>query len=122
MTMSDNDPVVTARAEVVGLKITGVFFLHEFIEVHMGDVILTGMTAPFGAIGCQGVGPTSVVSLIGKEVEDLTVVEDDYVALDSGENRLAFPIGGPTATGPQSVMLVRPAHDELGVEKATWIW
>jgi hypothetical protein len=62
------------------------------------------------------------VSLIGHEVQDLTVMDGEYVAIDSGENRLAFPIGGPTATGPESVMLVRPARPELGVEKAAWIW
>lgn len=117
-----NDPAVEARAVVVGLKITGVFFLHDFVEVHMGDVILTGMTQPFGMIGCQGVGPASVVSLIGHKVDGLTVVAAEYVALDSGEDRLAFPIGGPTATGPESVLLVRPAQYELGIEKAMWVW
>jgi hypothetical protein len=117
-----NDPADEARAEVVGLKITGVFFLHDFIEVHMGSVILTGMTQPFGLIGCQGVGPASIVSLIGHTVDDLTVVDGEYVAIDSGENRLAFPIGGPTANGPESVLLVRPAQHELGIEKAMWVW
>lgn len=107
---------------VVGLEITGVFFLHDFIEVHIGDVILTGLTQPFGLIGRQGVGPASVVSLIGRRVDDLTVVDGEYVAIDSGENRLAFPIGGPTATGPESVRLVRPAQEELGIEKAMWVW
>jgi hypothetical protein len=63
-----------------------------------------------------------MVSLIGRTVEEFTVVEGEYVAIDSGENRLAFPIDGPTATGPESVMLARPAHAELGIEKATWIW
>lgn len=52
-------------------------------------MILTGMTKPFGMIGCQGVGPSSMVLLIGNKVEDLTVVDGEYVALDSGENRLA---------------------------------
>jgi hypothetical protein len=123
MTTNDsNDPAVEARAAVVGLKITGVFFLHDFIEVHMGDVILTGMTQPFGMIGCQGVGPASVVSLIGHRVDDLTIVAGEYVAIDSGENRLAFPIGGPTATGPESVLLVQPAQHQLGIEQAMWVW
>lgn len=116
------DPASAARDEVLGLKITGVFFLRDFIEVHMEDVVLTGMTKPFGLIGCQGVGPASIVSLIGGEVDDFVVVDGEYVAIDSGENRLAFPIGGPTAAGPESVMLVRPAQYELGVEQATWIW
>lgn len=115
-------PADAARAEVVGLRITGVFFLHDFIEVHLGDVILTGITQPFGVIGCQGVGPNSLVTLIGKNVDDLSVVEDECVAIDSGENRLAFPIGGPTATGPESVRLFRPAQDELGIPSAIWVW
>jgi hypothetical protein len=99
--------------QVVGLEITGVFFLHDIIEVHMEDVILTGMTKPFGMIGCQGVGASSIVSLIGHEVEELTVADGEYVAIDSGESRLAFPIGGPTATGPESVMVVRADQPEL---------
>lgn len=122
MASSTNDPTAGARAEVAGLKITGVFFLHDFIEVHMEDVILTGMTKPFGLIGGQGVGPASIVSLIGREVDDLTVVDGEYVAIDSGANLLAFPIGGSTATGPESVTLVRPAHYELGIERAIWVW
>lgn len=121
-TGNGNDAAAQARAEVVGSSITGVFFLHDFIEVHMGDAVLTGMTKPFGLIGCQGVGPASMVSLIGHKVDDLTVVDGEYVAIDLGANRMAFPIGGPTATGPESVMLVIPAHYELGIEKKTWIW
>lgn len=35
-TSEDEDPTAGARTEVVGLKITGVFFLHDFMEVHMG--------------------------------------------------------------------------------------
>lgn len=123
MTSGDvDDPVAEARADVVGSRITGIFYLDGFIEVHIGDVILTGMTKPFGVIGCQGVGPLSMTSLIGKAVEELTVVEGEYLAIDSGENRLAFPIGGPTANGPASVVLVRRAHAELEVETATWTW
>ena len=122
MVTTNGDAADSARAEIVGHKITGVFFLHDLIEVHIEDVILTGMTKPFGMIGCQGVGPASIVSLIGQKVEDLTVVDGEYVALDSGENRLAFPIGGESATGPESVMLVKPAHQELGIPQATWIW
>ena len=121
-TRGGNDPVTEARAAVVGLEITGVFFLHDFVEAHMGDVILTGMTRPFGIIGCQGVGPAAVVSLVGHWVDDLTVVDGEYVAIDSGENRLAFPIGGLTATGPESVQLVTPPQHEPGIEKAMWVW
>jgi hypothetical protein len=121
-THDGNDPVAEAQATVIGREITGVFFLHDFIEVHLEDVILTGYTRPFGIIGCQGVGPASLVSLIGHTVDDLTVVAEQYLAIDAGANRLAFLIGGPTATGPESVMLVRLAQHELGIEKATWIW
>ena len=59
-------PASEADETVRGLAITGIFFLHDFIEVHMDDVILTGYTEPFGIIGCQGVGPASIVPLIGK--------------------------------------------------------
>ena len=115
-------PASEADETVRGLAITGIFFLHDFIEVHMDDVILTGYTEPFGIIGCQGVGPASIVQLIGKVVEQLSVVEDEYVAIDSGENRLAFPIGGPSANGPESVRLFRRGQDELGIPNAHWIW
>ena len=122
MATNSSDPTASARAEVVGRQITGVCFRQDFIEVHIGDVILSGMTKPFGMIGCQGVGPASIVSLVGREVEGFEVVEGEYVAIDSGESRLAFPIGGESATGPESVMLVRPAHYELDIPQATWIW
>lgn len=111
-----------ADKAVRGLVITGISFMHDFIEVHMGDVILTGYTEPFGVLGCQGVGPSSITQLIGKTVEQLSVAEDAYVAIDSGENRLAFPIGGPSAKGPESVRLFRRAQEELGIPSAHWIW
>ena len=117
-----SDAAAGADAAVRGLKITGVFFVHDFIEVHMDDVILTGYTDPFGIIGCQGVGPSSITQLIGKTVEQLSVVEGEFVAIDSGENRLAFPIGGPSAKGPESIRLFRRGHDELGIPHAPWIW
>lgn len=122
MATNGSDSAASARAEVVGRQITGVCFRHDVIEVHMEDVILTGMTKPFGMIGCQGVGPASIVSLIGREVEGLEVVDGEYVAIDSGESRVAFPIGGESASGPESVTLVRPAHRELNIPQATWIW
>lgn len=115
-------PANEADDTVRGLAITGIFFVHDFIEVHMDDVILTGYTKPFGIIGCQGVGPASIIQPIGKVVEQLSVVEDEYVAIDSGENRLAFPIGGPSAKGPESVRLFRRGQDELGIPNAHWIW
>lgn len=48
--------------------------------------------------------------------------DGEYLAVDSGGNRLAFPIGGDSAKGPESVMFVKPAHFELGIPQATWIW
>ena len=122
VTIGDGHGVAAARDEVVGRTITGVFFFGDFIEVHIDGVILTGLTKPFGLIGCRGVGPESIVSLIGRTVDGLAVVDGEYVALDLGESRLAFPIGGPTATGPESVTLVRPHHYELGIDQAMWIW
>lgn len=119
VTIEPNDD---AEDTVRGLKITGINFVHDYIEVHMDDVILTGYTEPFGIIGCQGVGPSSITQLIGKTVEHFSVVEGEYVAIDSGENRLAFPIGGPSATGPESVRLFRRGQDELGIPNAHWIW
>lgn len=116
--LSTTDPNDAVR----GLKITGIHFVHDFIEVHMDEVILTGYTEPFGIIGCSGVGPSSIPRLIGKVVEELSVVDGEYVAIDSGENRLAFPIGAPSAKGPESVRLYRPAHHELGIPSAHWIW
>lgn len=125
MATNSSDAATSARAEVVGRQIKGVSFRDDVIEVHMEDVILTEMTKPIGVIGCQGVGPAAIVSLIGREVEGLEVVEvvdGEYVAIDSGERRVAFPIGGESATGPESMTLVRPAHRELDIPQATWIW
>lgn len=116
--LASTDPNDAVR----GSKITGIHFVHDFIEVHMDDVILTGYTEPFGIIGCSGVGPSSIPRLIGKRVDQLSVVDGEYVAIDSGENRLAFPVGGPSAKGPESVRLYRPAHHELGIPSAHWIW
>lgn len=111
-----------ARAAAVGRTISRVSFVDDSLEVQIGDVILTGMTQPFGMIGCMGVQPTNVQRLVGRTVDFLTIVDGQYVAIDTGENRLAFPIGGSTATGPESLRLVRPVQTELGLEKAMWVW
>ncbi|MBM7517115.1 hypothetical protein [Nocardioides nitrophenolicus] len=111
-----------ADAAVRGLTIIGITFVHDYIEVHMDDVILTGYTEPFGIIGCHGVGPSSITQLIGKTVERLSVVDGEYVAIDSGENRLAFPIVGDAANGPESVRLHRRAREDLGIPSVHWIW
>ena len=118
---SEDHAAASARAAVVGLEITGVSFLHDFIEVHLGDVVLTGLTPPFGMIDCRGVGADAIVSLIGRTVDDF-VVEHSCIAVDSGASRLAFPVGGQSPDGPESVRLVRPARAELGIERAMWIW
>jgi len=121
---AETPDVATDPDEVVrGSTITAISFVHDFIEVHLDDdVVLTGYTEPFGVIGCAGVGPASITRLIGKEVEQLSVVVGEFVALDSGEDRLAFPIGGESAKRPESVRLHRRAHHELRIPSAHWIW
>lgn len=64
---------------------------------------------------------SSITQVIGKTVEQFSVIEGEYVAVVSGENRLAFPIGGASAKGPESVRLHRQGQDELEFPNAHWI-
>ncbi len=113
-----------ARDEVVGRKVTAVTYYEDFIEVHFeDDVVLTGYTKPFGMMGCAGVGENTVHFIVGKRVEYFEVVPNEYIAIDSGENRLAFPIDEDSKIhGPEAVRLYKPAHYELGLPAKHWIW
>jgi hypothetical protein len=117
-----DDAVESARNLLVGRRITAVSFVHDFIEVHFDEVILTGYTEPFGHIMCTGAGPFSIPKLIGQKVEHFEFVTGRYVAIDSGENRLAFPLDEESRSGPEAVRLYEPAHSELGSPARHWIW
>lgn len=122
VTENQGGAVSEARDLLVGRRITSVAFFESFIEVHFDDVILTGYTEPFGHIMCQGVGPLSIPTLIGQKVEHFELMTGRYVAIDSGENRLAFPLDENSRRGPEAVRLFEPAHYELGRPARHWIW
>ena len=63
--IATQDSAIDPDEVVRGRKITAINFVHEFIEVHMDDVVLTGYSEPFGMIGCGGVGPASISRLFG---------------------------------------------------------
>lgn len=109
-------------AVLVGEKITAVAFVHDFIEVHFGDIVLTGYTKPFGMIACGGVGEKTLPYLVGKRVDHVEVVPDRYVAIDSGENRLAFPLDEDARGGPEAVRLYVPGTVELDQQSKHWVW
>lgn len=60
-------------------------------------------------------------AILGKTVEQPSVVEGDYAAIDSSENRLAFPIGEASAQGPEWVRLYRRVQEELGIPSVYWV-
>ncbi len=107
---------------LVGKKITEVAFVSDSIEVRFGDIVLTGYTEPFGMIACWGVGEKALRYLIGKRVDHVEVVPGRFLAIDSGENRLAFPIDEPSRNGPEAVRVYAPGAGGLDEPAKHWIW
>jgi len=118
--MSDDE----ARDEVVGRKVVAVTYHQDFIEILFeDDLILTGTTKPFGTSGCAGINETTIRWLIGRTVEYFVVEPGRYVAIDSQEIRVAFPIDEESkVNSPEAVRLYKPAHYELDLPAKHWIW
>ncbi|RIJ67027.1 hypothetical protein D1871_23470 [Nakamurella silvestris] len=111
-----------AQDAIVGKTITAVYYGQDLVEIRIGDVLVSATTRPFGMIGCTGVGPATIHSLVGRTVEHLCVEDGRYMAIDSGENRLAFPVGDPTTGGPESVRVVREGSPEDPADELICAW
>lgn len=109
---------------LVGERLTGVAFVHDYIEFHFEDKILRALTRPskttpseswtFPNLGSRD----AFCALIGHLVERINAENDPHllsVRFDDG-SILQVPLGQGERTGPEA------AHFVPGVNKAICVW
>lgn len=113
---------------LVGLEISAVCFVRDYVELHFDGPILRALSDPFGLYGCRAWRFPSRNSLelmrcyIGKTIDGYELDPDRILAVDSGEHRFAIPLDEASRTGPEAAHLV--GVDERGQPDARtmWIW
>lgn len=113
---------------LVGLEISAVCFVRDYVELHFDGPVLRALTNPWGMYGCrtwrfpEGQSTALMRYYIGKTVDGYQMVPGQYLAIDSGEHRFAIPLDDGVRTGPEAAHLL--GVDEYGqVDPGKlWIW
>ena len=112
---------------LVGLKISAVCFVGDHVELGFDGPVLRALSYPFGLYGChgwrfpEGNSPTFMRYFIGKTVDDVVLVPDRLLAVDSGEHRFAIPLDPESRRGPDAAHLLVPDDDASGGHHR-WTW
>lgn len=116
-----------ALRRLVGLEISAVCFVRDYVEVHFDGPVLRAVSHPFGLFGChgwrfpEGSSPTFMRYYIGKTVDEVELIPDRLLAIDSGEHRFAVPLDPDTRPGPEAAHLLIPDSGAPG-GRQMWIW
>jgi hypothetical protein len=101
--------------QLLGLEVSAVCFVRDYVELHFNGPILRAVSNPFGRYGCwgwrfpEGNSPTVMRYYIGKTVDGFELVVDRFLALDFGEHRFAIPLDQDSRVGPEAAHLLLPA-------------
>lgn len=120
--------VSSARELLVGREVSAVAFVRDYVELHFDGPVVRAISDPYGMYGCRGwrfpEGHAADVMrcYIGKVVDGLRFVEDEYLAIDLGEHTFIVPLDDDSRVGPEAVHIV--GVDERGGTDASrmWIW
>jgi len=113
-----------ARIEAVtGEPLSGVSFVHDYVELHFDGKIVRSLTMPtVNLASAQHKFPETgsrdaLCSLIGLTVERVTVKEDVYIEIAfSGEARVRIPLAPEERSGPEA------AHYVPGLDQPIAVW
>jgi hypothetical protein len=114
--------------QLVGLEVSAVCFVRDYVELHFDGAVLRAVSDPFGRCGCpgwrfpEGNSPTVMRHYIGKTVDGFELVLDRFLALDFGEHRFAIPLDQDSRTGPEAVHLLIPDASGAANSRRMWIW
>lgn len=129
------DGVVTDRRQeeaglrqLVGLEVSAVCFVRDYVELHFDGPVLRAVSDPFGLYGCQGWrfpegnSPTVMRYYIGNTVDGVELIPDRLLALDFGEHRFVIPLDQDSRVGPEAAHLLVPDATGVATSRHMWIW
>jgi hypothetical protein len=129
------DDLVTERRRgeaglrrLVGLEVSAVCFVRDWVELHFDGPVLRAVSDPFGLYGCQGWrfpegnSPTVLRYYIGKTVDRVELIPDRLLALDFGEHRFAIPLDQDSRVGPEAAHLLVPDAPDAAARHQMWVW
>jgi hypothetical protein len=114
--------------QLVGLEISAVCFVRDYVELHFDGPVLRALSNPFGRYGCwgwrfpEGNSPTVMRYFIGKTVDEVELIPDVLLAVDCGEHRFAVPLDEASRSGPEAAHLVVPGVGGEASGRRMWIW
>lgn len=126
-------PVIDHRrddglGQLVGLEVSAVCFVRDYVELHFDGLVLRALSDPFGLYGCrgwrfpQGNSPTVMRYYIGKTVDGYELVPGQLLALDFGEHRFAVSLDDGSRVGPEAAHLLIPDVADAAAGRRMWIW
>jgi hypothetical protein len=113
--------------QLVGLQVSAVCFVRDYVELHLDGLALRAVSDPFGRYGCQGWrflggnSPTVMGYYIRKTVDGFELTLDRLLALDFGEHRFAISLDPDSRTGPEAAHLLIPDADGAA-SRRMWTW
>jgi hypothetical protein len=122
------EPADAGLRLLVGLKIRAVGVVREQVEVHFDGPVLRALSHPFGRFGCwawrflEGNAATVLRYYVGLTVDDVALVADRLLAVDSGEHRFAVPLDHDSRRGPAAAQLLVPASGDAASGGRRWVW
>ncbi|MFE2165868.1 hypothetical protein ACFXB3_12470 [Streptomyces sp. NPDC059447] len=114
---------------LMGLEVSAVAFVRDYVELHFDGPILRALSDPSGVYGGREwrfPAPGSLELMrcyIGKTVDGCELDPDRILALDFGEHRFVIPLDSDSSGGPEAAHMV--GVDESGrasVLGGMWIW
>lgn len=128
MNAAVSKPEEAGLRQLVGLEVSAVCFVRDYVELHFDGPVLRAVSDPFGRYRCQGWrfpegnSPTVMRYYISKTVDRFELVPDRFLALDFGEHRFAIPLDEQSRTGPEAAHLLIPDADGAATGRGMWIW
>ena len=117
------EPPEARIEEIVGESLSGVAFVHDYVEFCFDDKIVRSLTTPIVIVGSvrhcfPEIGTRDALCfLIGRIVEGIRVREDvDIEIAFSGGARVQIPLAYEERTGPEA------AHYVPGINQPVVVW
>ncbi|MGX9882601.1 hypothetical protein [Streptomyces sp. NPDC002276] len=125
---SANDPDNPLHL-LMGLEVSAVSFVRDYVELHFDGPVLRALSDPMGVYGGRDwrfPAPGSMELMrryIGRTVDGFELDPERILALSFGEHRFVVPLASDNAQGPESAHMV--GVDEVGRTSPLggfWTW
>ena len=123
-----NDPDDSLQL-LMGLEVSAVSFVRDFVELHFEGPVLRALSDPLGVYGGREwrfPEPGSMELMrryIGRTVDGFELDPDRILALDFGQHRFAIPLDSDSRTGPEAANMVGVGENGLPSPLGGfWVW